>query len=260
MSMAMVLDERALRIADDNGIFACASSYDEAVEREATPRNFVLDAKLNLGTMQHNFHDTDWRQVLPTVEHAALVPNSANFPIVPGHRLDIFYKEAGTLVGRRIPWSSSSIRPIEASAPTPLRRGRLNARPQNACSWPRTNFDGDGAPRYLLHAAEVLKRDHELLAWSFEREGPLRREFEHLGAEIIPSPTDEQRAQQRLELEGRDAQIGAGLHRYGRRRHRLQHSPLGQRHREQRRPRRAARGRGSCGFYMKWRSRSTACQ
>ena len=34
MSMAMVLDERALRIADENGIFACASTYDEAVERE----------------------------------------------------------------------------------------------------------------------------------------------------------------------------------------------------------------------------------
>ena len=60
------------------------------------------------------------------------------------------------------------------------------------------NFDGDGAPRYLLHAAEVLKRDHELLAWSFERDGPLRREFELLGAEIVPSPTDEERARQRL--------------------------------------------------------------
>ena len=60
------------------------------------------------------------------------------------------------------------------------------------------NFDGDGAPRYLLHAAEVLAKDHDLLAWSFEREGPLRQEFERLGAEIIPSPTDEQRAEQRL--------------------------------------------------------------
>ena len=44
----------------------------------------------------------------------------------------------------------------------------------------------------------MLKRDHDLLAWSFERDGPLRQEFERLGAEIIPSPTDEQRAQQRL--------------------------------------------------------------
>ena len=60
------------------------------------------------------------------------------------------------------------------------------------------NFDGDGAPRYLLHAAEVLAKDHDLLAWSFEREGPLRQEFERLGAEIIPSPTDEQRAEQKL--------------------------------------------------------------
>ena len=30
------------------------------------------------------------------------------------------------------------------------------------------------------------------------RDGPLRREFELLGAEIIPSPTDEERARQRL--------------------------------------------------------------
>jgi hypothetical protein len=198
MSMAMVLDERALRIADDNGIFACASTYDEAVEREGRLSKLILDANLNLGTMQHNYHATDWRQVLPTVENAALVPNAGNFPSCPGIDLDIFYKEGWHASGTPSPVEFlfyKTNRGVGADA--------IEARSSQRTSTKRVllashNFDGDGAPRYLLHAAEVLKRDHELLAWSFERDGPLRREFELLGAEIIPSPTDEERARQRL--------------------------------------------------------------
>ena len=199
MSMAMVLDERALRIADDHGIFECAASYDDAVEREGRLSKLVLDANLNLGTMQHNYHSRDWRQVLPTVENAALVPNAGNFPSCPGVDLDIFYKEGWHAAG-------STPHPVEFlfyKTNRGVGADALDARSSIRSSTKRVllashNFDGDGAPRYLLHAAEVLRRDHELLAWSFERDGPLRREFEQLGAEIIPSPTDEQRVQQRL--------------------------------------------------------------
>jgi hypothetical protein len=148
--------------------------------------------------MQHNYHATDWRQVLPTVENAALVPNAGNFPSCPGVDLDIFYKEG---------WHAGATpHPVEFlfyKTNRGVGADALEARSSPRSSTKRVllashNFDGDGAPRYLLHAAEVLKRDHELLAWSFERDGPLRREFELLGAEIIPSPTDEERARQRL--------------------------------------------------------------
>ena len=200
MSMAMILDERALKLANDHGIFACAATYDEAVEREGRLSKLVLDADLNLGTMQWNYFSTDWRKVLKQVEHAPLVPNAANFPSCPGVDLDIFYKEG---------WHhGTNPHPVEFlfyKTNRGVGSDALDARSSPRAATPKRvllashNFDGDGAPRYLLHAAEVLEKDHySILAWSFERDGPLRQEFESLGAEIIPSPTAEQRVEQKL--------------------------------------------------------------